>query len=236
MSYTNEFAQRLVMLREDKGLTQQQLADILGVTRQSLSLYEKAERTINIDLLAKIADEFEVTTDFLLGRSNAKTLDTNIQSICKHTGLSSEAVRGITSFHWFTFGDISIINYLFEEIAVAFDNWDNGYEIPLLLTISRFFELCNSKENNQNFYISRSGKLIDDNNPSFSDTDYEFEDVFAVEKFKVADIVEKVIVDDLIKQLKIAKDNYNNSADQYTKKPTKNPNSKQACTNYPKGN
>ncbi|HBH95036.1 MAG TPA: hypothetical protein DDX91_04740, partial [Ruminococcaceae bacterium] len=86
------FAKRLVKLREEKEITQQTLADDLGITRQSLSLYEKAERTINIDLIVKIADYFDVSTDYLLGRTTNKTTDIDLQAVCDYTGLSEKAI------------------------------------------------------------------------------------------------------------------------------------------------
>ncbi len=95
MDYKETFAKRLISLREQKNITQQELADELGITRQSLSLYEKAERTINIELLARIADFFNVSTDYLMGRTDIATLDESIQTACKVTGLSEEAIRKI---------------------------------------------------------------------------------------------------------------------------------------------
>lgn len=95
MDYKETFAQRLINLREQKNITQQELADELGITRQSLSLYEKAERTINIELLAKIADFFNVSTDYLMGRTDTETLNEDIQTACKVTGLSEDAVKNI---------------------------------------------------------------------------------------------------------------------------------------------
>ncbi|MBO5507424.1 MAG: helix-turn-helix transcriptional regulator [Bacteroides sp.] len=98
MNYKEEFSKRLICLREQKGLTQQQLADELQITRQSLSLYEKAERTINIELLAKIADFFSVSTDYLMGRTDIKSMNEDIQAVCKVTGLSERAINTITAF------------------------------------------------------------------------------------------------------------------------------------------
>lgn len=107
MNYKIIFAKRLIELREKHNLTQQQLADKLQITRQSLSLYEKAERTINIDLLAKIADVFEVTTDYLLGRSNIETMDNDIIQACNVIGLNEEAVNSIKNFARFFVSDDS---------------------------------------------------------------------------------------------------------------------------------
>lgn len=95
MEYREKFAQRLVYLREQKGISQQELADNLNITRQSLSLYEKAERTINIELLAKIADFFNVSTDYLMGRTDIPSMNEDIQTACKVTGLSDEAIKNL---------------------------------------------------------------------------------------------------------------------------------------------
>ncbi len=86
------FAQRLIELREKRDITQQTLADDLNITRQSLSLYEKAERTINIDLLVKIAKYFDVSTDYLLGLNDNTTTDTDMQAVCNYTGLTETAI------------------------------------------------------------------------------------------------------------------------------------------------
>jgi transcriptional regulator with XRE-family HTH domain len=85
-------ANKLVQLREEHKLTQQQLADKLQITRQSLSLYEKGERTINIELLAKIADIFKTTTDYLLGLSDTASINPDIQTTHALTGLTEEAI------------------------------------------------------------------------------------------------------------------------------------------------
>ena len=92
MEYKEQFSKRLVQLREKRGITQQELADKLEITRQSLSLYEKAERTINIELLAKIADFFNVSTDYLMGRTDVSSMNKDIQVACDVTGLSEDLV------------------------------------------------------------------------------------------------------------------------------------------------
>lgn len=95
METKNIFAKRLVDLREAKGISQQILADALGVTRQSLSLYEKAERTVNIELLVKIANYFNVSTDYLLGLSDIQSIDTDMHIACKTTGLNEKAIQSL---------------------------------------------------------------------------------------------------------------------------------------------
>ena len=60
--------QRLEDLRVDHDLTQQQVADILGCQREVYRRYEKGSRTIPIDFLIRLADHYQVSLDYLVGR------------------------------------------------------------------------------------------------------------------------------------------------------------------------
>lgn len=59
---------RLKELREAKDLSQQKLSDEFKTTRQNISLYEKGDREPKIATLIKLADYFDVTLDYLVGR------------------------------------------------------------------------------------------------------------------------------------------------------------------------
>lgn len=63
-----KLGERLKYLRLQKGLTQEQLAEIIGISRSALSMYELDQREPDLGTLIKIADYFSVTTDYLLGR------------------------------------------------------------------------------------------------------------------------------------------------------------------------
>lgn len=63
---------RIKQLREIRGLIQEILASELGVTQQTLSKYERDVMCIKVDVLKKIAEYFNVTTDYLLGVSEVK--------------------------------------------------------------------------------------------------------------------------------------------------------------------
>ena len=62
-----DFGNRLKKLRQQEGLSQQQLADRLGVTKSVVSYYELHERYPSPDVLIKLSSIFHVSTDFLLG-------------------------------------------------------------------------------------------------------------------------------------------------------------------------
>jgi len=62
--------ERIAKLRLEKQMTQEELAKALQISRSALSLYELNKREPDAETLKKIADYFDVTIDFLLGRSD----------------------------------------------------------------------------------------------------------------------------------------------------------------------
>lgn len=63
---------RIKQLRENRGLIQEILASELGITQQMFSKYERDVLCIKVDVLKRIAEYFNVTTDYLLGVSEVK--------------------------------------------------------------------------------------------------------------------------------------------------------------------
>ncbi|MCB8818653.1 helix-turn-helix domain-containing protein [Desulfosporosinus shakirovi] len=72
------FSQRLIALRQKKGLTQEQLAQMVNMSRSALSLYELSKREPDFTTLGTLADFFEVSTDYLLDRTNESGLPQKI--------------------------------------------------------------------------------------------------------------------------------------------------------------
>ena len=68
MITSNVFPQRLKQLRQKKGLTQQKLAEILGIKRNTYSDWENGKTEPSFENLVKLADLFEVSLDWLFGR------------------------------------------------------------------------------------------------------------------------------------------------------------------------
>lgn len=111
---------RIKQLRENRGLIQEILASELGITQQMLSKYERDVLCIKVDVLKRIAEYFNVTTDYLLGVSEVKrdlqgqmkvnkTLDTyydlieiwsNLLSMMKQR--SDISLIGNANWHWMT--------------------------------------------------------------------------------------------------------------------------------------
>lgn len=59
-------ADRIQSLRKAKGISQEQLADQIGVSRQAVSKWESEQSTPDLDKIILLSDFFEVTTDYLL--------------------------------------------------------------------------------------------------------------------------------------------------------------------------
>ena len=61
-------SEKILMLRKKQGWSQEELAEKLGVSRQSVSKWESASASPDISKLVEIANIFEVSTDYLLTR------------------------------------------------------------------------------------------------------------------------------------------------------------------------
>ena len=70
-----DFGNILRKLRQQERMTQQQLANRVGVTKSVISYYELQARYPSPEVLVKLASIFHVTTDYLLGLDTRETLD-----------------------------------------------------------------------------------------------------------------------------------------------------------------
>lgn len=90
------FPKALRELMNETNTTQPMLADSIGVTRQTISLYCTGQSTPDIEVFTKIAEYFDVSFDYLLGKSEAKKRE-NI-NIHERTGLSDNAINNIMKY------------------------------------------------------------------------------------------------------------------------------------------
>lgn len=105
-------SRRLKELRQEKHISHQALADTIGVSKQVVINYEVAannggvvtnspsDKTLSvagmkIETLYKLAEYYNVSVDYLLGRTDVKTPDTELKTVCEVTNLSESAVNKI---------------------------------------------------------------------------------------------------------------------------------------------
>ena len=65
------FQTRLTNIRRSKGFTQKQVADGIGISEVGLQNYENGRRKPAFDVLISLADFYDVSLDYLVGRSDA---------------------------------------------------------------------------------------------------------------------------------------------------------------------
>ena len=83
------FGEKLKMLRTGQKMTQQALADRIGVAKSVVSYYESGERYPSYDVLVRIAHIFHTTTDYLLDMKRERVIDVS--------GLSEDNIAAVTS-------------------------------------------------------------------------------------------------------------------------------------------
>ena len=66
-------SKRLTELRKEKGVTQKDMSLLLGITRPAYTAYEMGKRQPDYETLIKLADYFNVTIDYLLGRTEYRS-------------------------------------------------------------------------------------------------------------------------------------------------------------------
>lgn len=73
---------RLKLLREEKDMSQNDLAEVFGISRFAIIKYERNEREADYKTLCMMADYFSCTLDYLLDRSDYRTEEEIIKSAC----------------------------------------------------------------------------------------------------------------------------------------------------------
>lgn len=65
--------QRIRDLREDSDYTQESIAKLLNVNQRTYSRYENGEHAIPLTILSFLADFYETSVDYLIGRTDVRT-------------------------------------------------------------------------------------------------------------------------------------------------------------------
>lgn len=79
------FSEKLLMLRNGKDLTQEQLAEQLNISRQSISKWESSQAIPELDKIVELSNIFDVTTDYLLKPSEIDELSVKTEILEKQS-------------------------------------------------------------------------------------------------------------------------------------------------------
>lgn len=148
------FPTRLRGLIAEKRVTQKEVADGVGIIRQSVGLYSTGQRTPDIEVLKKFCDYFDVSADYFLGISDVRSYDMEIKEISAITGLSDKAIATLVDIK-----ENQIVQHRFstksidEEVSGKIEN----HAIPESL---EFSDIVNAIIENKDFSL-RIGDIHD---------------------------------------------------------------------------
>lgn len=119
------FGERLKELRVENGMSQDNLSKELNVSQSALGYYENCGRTPDIEFLEKVSKYFNVSDDYLLGHSQARTVETEIKTICDYTGLSEKSIDFLHALVEKN-KDKESYEYIFEAISLLFSSGESS--------------------------------------------------------------------------------------------------------------
>ena len=130
MTENNVFSERLTQLREERGLKRQEVADALEISRASLEYYEKGQRKPDIEVMARIAKYYGVSTDYLVGVSAAKVTASDnetLKTVCDYLGISEASAEQLSYLSSIGFGkelDVILSSEIIEILTTSLDDYD----------------------------------------------------------------------------------------------------------------
>lgn len=86
------FGERLGDLISSKGITQKALTDMTHLKQSNISSYINGHSAPDCASLIALAKAFSVSTDYLLGRTKTKSIDEDVQTVCRVTGLKEDNI------------------------------------------------------------------------------------------------------------------------------------------------
>ena len=129
---------------------QKELANYLGVTDNTISYFCSGKRTPNTAQIGLIADFFNVSSDYLLGRTDAWTTDKDLKFVCEYTGLSEAAIN-----HFFR-SDTALHSRMVDFLNVLAKSKAGSLKLESLMGNLAEYKLANMKirQLNENVPIS----------------------------------------------------------------------------------
>lgn len=119
-----EMGKKISELRKKANLSQTALGNKLGYQQSDVSRIEKGTKDLTFPALVDIAELFNVSADYLLGLTDAKTNDKDVQFICDYTGLSADSIEKLREYCIPDFSAIDSLNRFEEDVLL-----DKQFEI-----------------------------------------------------------------------------------------------------------
>ena len=163
---TNVTVERLRRLIDETELPRQAIADEMGCDVSTVTKHYNGTRNLTIDFIAMYARYFNVSSDYLLGLSEVRTVSPDTAMICRVTGLDDKAVQTLSAINDPTNFEspkeiIKTLNYLIGELN--YREQENGFSCngqSVLLRLSEY--LMNRGEEAQVVHVLSNGMIFDD--------------------------------------------------------------------------
>lgn len=152
------FADRLTYERETVyGYTQEELSEMLDISRDTLSKWENGHRLPDIEQLQKICKIFNCDTDYMLGNISERSHD--IRRMMNKTGLSEITIQLLEDWNVAAFPQVSrIVDFIVQYRLYCIKS--NIRDEDLIDRLDRFF----TNQPKELLYNHRTGNLIPDDN------------------------------------------------------------------------
>lgn len=106
--------ERMLAIRKERKLRQEDVANAVGITRASLSYYENGERTIGADVLFRICRFYNVSADYILGLKEEEP-EIDLIKIMRKTGLSEKSLTNLLNLE----NSMDTVNSILENLKVS---------------------------------------------------------------------------------------------------------------------
>ena len=173
---SKSFGNTISYLRKEKCLSQKQASEDLGISQALLSHYEKGIRECSLDFVVKIADYYNVSCDYLLGRTAERNMEENIsnESLNNRSMLENLNSKVIMNSIEFIFRILTEINQ--REIT---KNTSEIIMIELYSIIRSLYKI--NPDNDENFF-----------NTSHNNYDLQCSSMNQLRKFKLAEKINQL--------------------------------------------
>jgi|LSQX01.2.fsa_nt_gb transcriptional regulator with XRE-family HTH domain len=223
--------ERIKYIRTNKLFTQDDLANDIGRLREEVNMYEKGSRGFDFTTLVQIANALDVSTDYLLGRTEFESFDEDIRITNKTIGLSDKAINNLKQLKEYGNGALfDTINFLLEQEEYPYETeFLNAVNSPVDNEVKKHCDKsmrAYEKKNIQNvliaidnyFHISidKEHKLYLVNNGVKTKDDFSNEkqlNILTQRTVNSKEIIDKVFLDEIDNKLKNARDKFQQGDD-----------------------
>ena len=125
MTVNEQIGKRIRELRKEKKLTQKEFGRVFGLSQNAVTNIETGKRALYLDELLKIADYFNVSTDYLIKENGVRSNNPDLQYMCDYLGLDEATLVFLHNTLYFKSRFINKKTYLFDAEVVNEDNFES---------------------------------------------------------------------------------------------------------------